>query len=103
MILLLKTVIVESQSICNFGKVFSPNGDGFNDKFEIVCERISTFDIIIYNRWGNEMFISNNINISWDGTKGGNEAPEGTYYFIINAFGVDGQDWSRKGSLTLFR
>ena len=96
-------VFVESHSHCGWGKIFTPNGDGMNDEFEIVCDRIADFEIVIFNRWGNIMFESNDISNSWDGTKNGKDVPEGTYFFIFKAKGTDGQTWDEKGSLTLMR
>ncbi len=98
-----KTVLVESNSICAWGNVFTPNGDGSNDEFKIVCERIVEFEMVIFNRWGNEMFRTNDINNAWDGTKGGSDVPEGTYFFIVNAKGFDDVIWTQKSTVTLIR
>ncbi|MBE7442110.1 MAG: gliding motility-associated C-terminal domain-containing protein [Flavobacteriales bacterium] len=60
--------------------VITPNGDGTNDLFQLNFPVISTE---IYNRWGQQLFKSNN-DAFWDGrTTSGNEVPEGTYYYII--------------------
>lgn len=60
--------------------VFTPNGDGVNDRFEI--RGIEAFDhvsITIYNRWGNSIYEHANYDNSWNGT--GLNA--GTYYYVI--------------------
>jgi len=98
-----KTVLVQSSSICTWANIFTPNGDGFNDQFKVECERIVEFEMVIFNRWGNEMFRSNDINISWDGTKDGSNVPEGTYFFIVNAKGLDDVNWNQKSTVTLIR
>jgi gliding motility-associated-like protein len=98
-----KTVVVESNSICAWSNVLTPNGDGSNDEFKVVCERIVEFEMVIFNRWGKEMFRTNDINNSWDGTNGGKDVPEGTYFFILNAKGFDDVIWTQKSSLTLIR
>jgi gliding motility-associated-like protein len=65
--------------------VFTPNGDNFNDLLQpLRCPRfVRSVDIKIYNRWGEEVFTSNNnININWDGkSKNGNALSEGVYYY----------------------
>ena len=67
--------------------LFSPNGDGTNDKFEI--SRIDLFPeakVEIFNRWGNCIFKSNNYANSanwWDGTWNGKDMPKGAYIFIL--------------------
>jgi len=64
--------------------VFTPNGDGFNDVFDIRTSDVGPFKILIYNRWGNVVFETVSPEISWDGTtRAGVNAPAGTYYFTI--------------------
>ncbi len=47
---------------------FTPNGDGFNEMFTGYGTYIKSFQINIFDRWGNEIFESKDINIGWDGT-----------------------------------
>ncbi len=97
------TVVVQSNSICSFANVFTPNGDGMNDKFIVDCDQIVEYEIVVFNRWGNKLFESNDINTSWDGTNKGKDVPEGTYFFIIKALGLDDVVWDKKGSVSLIR
>ncbi|MCB0402910.1 MAG: gliding motility-associated C-terminal domain-containing protein [Flavobacteriales bacterium] len=99
----IKTVLVEHHSACSWSNVFTPNGDNFNDEFVIDCDKIVDFYIQIYNRWGEEVFESNDINISWDGKKGGREVPDGTYFFLIRAKGIDDIEWNHQGYVSLIR
>ncbi len=59
---------------------FGPNGDGRNDNFEPQGVGIESFEIYIYNRWGDEVFYSDNFDIFWDGGEG----IAGTYTYIIS-------------------
>jgi len=60
--------------------VFTPNGDGINDKFEIKgIELVDNCGLLIFNRWGKKLFESTSYKNDWDG---GNYA-DGTYYFIF--------------------
>ena len=62
--------------------VFTPNGDDKNPTFEIVgTEAYDRIDLIIVNRWGNEVYKNTNYKNEWDG-RGLNE---GTYFYIITA------------------
>lgn len=63
---------------------FSPNSDGLNDLFRVhsTCE-ISDFHMFIFNRWGEELFESDNITIGWDGTKNGTPCPGDVYVYKI--------------------
>lgn len=66
--------------------VFSPNGDGINDFFEIRnAERFPEIVVEVYSRWGDLLYSAKGYdsNSLWDGTARGNPAPMGTYYFVI--------------------
>lgn len=87
--------------------VFSPNGDGLNDTFEIASNGIATYAIAIFNRWGKEVYHSTNPNLHWSGKVDGSEASDGTYYYIISALDANGKSLIRlgesSGKLTLLR
>ena len=84
--------------------VFTPNGDGINDYFTITKVGISDFNIVIYDRWGLEIFDSNQISASWDGNnKKGHSVSDGTYFYVINAKGVDAKNYNFKGFISLIR
>lgn len=84
--------------------VFTPNGDGFNDIFTVDGVGLESVEGEIFNRWGQKMFSWDNIKGGWDGrTLSGNEAPDGTYFFLISALGEDGTEYFEKGSVSLIR
>ncbi|WP_047246003.1 T9SS C-terminal target domain-containing protein [Maribacter thermophilus] len=72
--------------------VFSPNGDGFNDYFEIQCiENFIDNTVTVYNRNGNKVFEAVNYQNNWDGIANvggvlnkGDHLPSGTYYYVIH-------------------
>jgi len=66
--------------------VFSPNGDGVNDYFEIEnAERFPEMLVEVYSRWGDQFFstVGYDDGSRWDGTARGKDAPVGTYFYII--------------------
>jgi gliding motility-associated-like protein len=65
---------------------FTPNGDNKNDIFIPVGKDISTFKMIIFNRFGEEIFNSTDINNGWDGTNKGKPCQFGIYIWYIEAF-----------------
>ena len=70
---------------CFVPSIFTPNGDGVNDYFEIpFLSRFPQSTIYIYNRWGDEVFYSDNYQGEWQGTYNGGSLPSGTYYYILN-------------------
>src|SRR5690606_10346637 len=83
--------------------VFSPNEDGQNDLFKVSGIGILNVSINVFNRWGQKVFNTNQLNDGWDGrTNSGTEVPEGTYYFIIEVTTTNGSE-TKTGYLTLIR
>ena len=65
---------------------FTPNGDGLNDVFNIKTTFIfSQFKLTIFNRWGEQLFESEDINKGWDGTYKGQPVPVDVYVFQLTA------------------
>ena len=81
--------------------IFSPNGDGVNDFFEIQGPEDQKYQVSIYNRWGQLLFYSSRpFNEWWHGrTFSGVEAVTGTYFYVLT--GNDNVVY--KGALTLTR
>jgi gliding motility-associated-like protein len=79
---------------------FSPNGDGVNDFFTVQgIERFPNNKMMVFNRWGNEIFAVENYNNDWDGTWSGQKVPDGTYFYIFD----DGQGNKHSGYVQLQR
>ena len=97
------TVIPHTELLVPTG--FSPNGDGVNDEFRIVrslnIEKL--FEFSVFDRWGEKVFSTTNIDQGWDGTHEGQPSPLGVYVWIIVAQTKDGQEISKKGNVTLLR
>jgi len=75
--------VMEDITIFN---VFSPNGDGINEYFEIEhAERFPEMLVEVYSRWGDLLFSTMGYDSGsrWDGRARGKEAPVGTYYYVI--------------------
>jgi len=86
--------------------VFSPNGDGNNDVFYVKGVGIQIINFLVYNRWGELMFESQNIGSGWDGTYLGKSSPEGTYVYIIEYSYLKQNNLIREskiGSITLLK
>lgn len=102
------TITVLAEEVGEVGirvpNVFSPNGDGVNDVLELFTSGITSLDMAIYNRWGQLIARLERVNQVWDGrTLAGERVPEGTYYYELNAVGVNGQRYPLRGSITLLR
>lgn len=86
---------------------FTPNGDGINDVFKPETDQpIVDYAMVIYNRWGNAVFKTNDINVGWDGTRNGGALPQDVYiYRITYVSGLDERRQRRieKGQVTLIK
>jgi gliding motility-associated-like protein len=79
----------------NLFNAFSPNGDGINDVF------MKGADLLIFNRWGMEVFKSQNKE-GWDGMYNGKVVAKGEYLYIITIENEDGDKFFQKGVVTVF-
>ncbi len=82
---------------------FSPNGDGANDYFYIESSKIRSWQIQIFDRWGNQVYESDDLLFRWDGTQAGVTLPEGTYVYNLSGIALDGNKVGRSGSILLIR
>lgn len=87
--------------------VITPNGDGMNDTWKVVSDcKIQDYDLRIYNRWGQLVFSSDNVNIAWDATVNGAPVADGIYFYELDfkdtvIVDVDSED--HRGSITVIR
>lgn len=65
-------------------EVFTPNGDNRNDVMDVFVAHITDFDLKIYNRWGEVVFATNDINDKWDGKYKGEFFPTQSYAWVIS-------------------
>jgi gliding motility-associated-like protein len=80
--------------------VITPNDDGINDYWKVFnIETYQPCKLAIYNRWGDELFSSNDYQNNWDGTYKGKKLPEGTYYFVLEI--KDGKAY--KGAVNILK
>ncbi len=67
-------------------EVFTPNGDGFNESFQIVgIEQFPNNQMMIFNRWENLVFQADGYMGEWTGTnmQNGEKLPDGTYFYVL--------------------
>lgn len=86
-------------AIVHIPNVFTPNNDGSNDAFYIDVLHGKTIHVLIFNRWGNQMFEINDFKTKWDGA----DASEGVYFFTYEIEGVSGEILKGHGHVSLLR
>lgn len=64
---------------------FTPNGDGQNDTWKIKgMEHYSNHKVIVFTKWGEEIYSSAGTYEEWNGTRNGKDCPAATYYYVID-------------------
>lgn len=82
---------------------FTPNGDNLNDVFNVYGQYIAEFEMDIFNRWGELLFTTTDLDESWDGTFKNVAMPEGTYTFVANITDRAGRTFKKSGSILLLK
>lgn len=84
---------------------FSPDGDGLNDIFKAVGTRVTKFQMKIFDRWGKEVFSTEDINQGWNGDSEGSGyyVPNGAYSWIVKVEYESGFAETRRGSIQVIR
>jgi gliding motility-associated-like protein len=87
--------------------IFTPNGDRINDTFELVSSStLVTFMLRIFNRWGDEVFVTNNLQQYWNGMVNGKEASTGVYFWTVEVNclrGTNVRSTMHRGTITVAR
>jgi gliding motility-associated-like protein len=99
-------ITVDNPSALIVPNVFTPNGDGVNDRFMVNATNLTEITCVIFDRWGVKMYdvTSSTGNIGWDGKNlSGKEVPVGTYFYILTATGKEGTTYEQKGTVSLYR
>jgi gliding motility-associated-like protein len=100
-----QTITVRN-AICglNLPNAFTPNNDGLNDLFRVKYPQfIRTFDMKIYDRWGQLVFHANDPLTGWDGNFKNTKLPSGNYIWNITISDLDGNFSRKTGTVMLIR
>lgn len=100
-----KTITIEPNWAFFVPNAFTPNADGINDSFQGYGFGLLKYEMMIFDRWGNEIYRTKDYNFPWDGTanNGKNIAQRDVYVYLINIEEVKGRYHSYKGVVTLVR
>jgi len=83
---------------------FTPNGDNNNDIFRVLGLKTNALvEMMIYDRWGKQVFQSSDVNLGWNGFYKGKKAESGVYFYHIKITFPTGIAKILKGDITLFR
>jgi gliding motility-associated-like protein len=82
---------------------FTPNGDGQNDVYRVKSViPLESMTLMIFNRWGEKVFETNDQGISWDGTYNGKPAAADAYGYYFEGI-CNGTTFKKQGNITIVR
>lgn len=85
---------------------FTPNGDNINDILRLrsnFIDKITGFELQIYNRWGDLVFKTEDPLEGWDGTYRGRELPPDVFGFFMKVDCPTGEDVQKQGNISLLK
>ena len=82
---------------------FTPNNDGNNDILKVRGRWISKLQFVVYNRWGQEMFTTTDLNNGWNGVFKGNEVAPDVYNYFLQVTCLDNKIFTKRGNTSLIK
>jgi gliding motility-associated-like protein len=82
---------------------FSPNVDGINDFLKVHHRGIKEFQMSVYNRWGEKIFYTSDIDEGWNGTYGNQPVTVGVYVWSIRYAKTDGSVRTQSGNVSVLK
>jgi gliding motility-associated-like protein len=93
------TIFTDDPSNClTNNEGFSPDGDPFNETWQIPCIESEENTVYVYNRWGQLLFEGHNYMGTWNGTLDGKPLPDATYYYVVKT-----KSRTYRGTVTIIR
>jgi len=101
---IIKIINIDEEISIYVPNAFSPNGDGVNEVFSAKGEGIKEFHLYVYDRWGNKVFYTENMNSGWNGTYRTDEVvQEDVYVWKIIYKGKADRERELSGTVTLIK
>lgn len=99
-IVTLELEVLDCEALLEISNICTPNDDGRNDTWKVSdLNQIVGCNVVIYNRWGQPIYETDNYQNEWDGTKEGEILPDGVYYYTIGC----AADRTYEGAINLLR
>ncbi len=103
---LTKTVIVSSDVLFYAPNAFTPDGDEFNQDWRFYVDGIDEyhFELLVFNRWGEVVWETHDVNVGWDGTYNGKVVPAGAYSWKAEVKDLyNDKKYTFNGTITILR
>lgn len=98
-------VVIDPEFTFFIPNAFTPNGDGVNDFFTGKGENIHEYEMMIFDRWGNMIYFTDDINKPWDGkaNHGNDIAQQDVYVYVVKLKDNKNQKHKYIGTVTLVK
>lgn len=97
------SIYVADDALIAMPNAFTP-GSEVNGQFRIILRGVASLSSFrIYDRWGQQVFETKDINQGWDGTFKGTPQPFGVYVYEVDAVSMNGNTFKKNGNVTLIR
>jgi gliding motility-associated-like protein len=93
--------VLSDKLLLQIPNVFTPNGDGTNELFQVGHNAVKTFQARVFNRWGKLLYSWEDVTSGWNGKFNNEAMPDGTYFYIINGTDIKDYAFEKKGVVTL--
>ncbi len=98
-----KWLVIKDAFVLYIPNAVSPNKDEINEEFNIVVRGMETFNIQVFNGWGEVVYSANETNKGWDASANGKTALIGTYFYLFTGFDLNGIEVIRSGPIYVIR
>lgn len=98
-----KQVVIEDEYYIYIPNTFTPDGDRYNNYFQASTINIASLSIQIFNRWGELVFTSDEVDFSWDGYYNGKIIRDGTFVWSLTYKTHGGVEDELRGHVTVLR
>lgn len=98
-----RMIVIPEEVYIYIPNAFTPDGNEHNNSFEATVTGIYELEIRIFNRWGEQFFVSSDPHFKWDGTYKGEKCPDGMYNYVITYTPLNGPRNSIIGHVNLLR
>lgn len=97
-------IMVSPDSEIDMPNAFTPGRGNENSTYKVAhLGKATLTSLTLFNRWGEKVFETTNIDNGWDGNLNGTPQPMGVYVYVLKAKTFKGQEFTKSGNFTLIR
>lgn len=98
-----QTIFIDEVYSLHIANAFTPDGDNINDIFKPAHTGIQSIEFTIFDRWGEKLFETNQLNRGWDGTYKNVQSKQDVYVYQLIAVDIFNKKHTKTGHFTLIR